>query len=245
MKTRLYLLGLALLAMVSLSACSSDNDDVLTDNTEQTNNSDSGNAAPNDSTNNNSANAQNDSTVSNDSILIVFFSRAGYNYNGSTTNLKWTDLGNTAVMAGYIQERTGAKTFEIVPADPYPNDYMEAVARNMQERNANARPAILNPLNVDMSHYNRVFIGSPVWASGAPMIMRTFYETYRSQLRGKTLIPFGTHEMSGISSLVRTMREELGDNDNTYLTEKGMIGRTITEASSRREVLDWLASIGF
>ena len=107
MKTRLYLLGLALLAMVSLSACSND-DDILSDTTEQTNNGNSGNAAPNDSTNNNSASVQNDSTVRNDSILIIFFSRAGYNYNGSTTNLKWTDLGNTAVMAGYIQERTGA-----------------------------------------------------------------------------------------------------------------------------------------
>lgn len=245
---RLYFLGLALLAIVSFAACSSDEDDILSDNnTEQTSNGNSGSVAPNDTTSNkgNTNTAPDSTTASNDSILIIFFSRAGYNYNGSTTNLKWTDLGNTAVMAGYIQERTGGKTFEIVPADPYPDDYMEAVQRNMQERSANARPAILNPLNVDMSHYSRVFIGSPVWASGAPMIMRTFYETYRDQLRGKILIPFGTHEMSGISSLVRTMKEELGDNDNTYLTEKGMIGRTINEESSHQEVLDWLISIGF
>lgn len=186
------------------------------------------------------------STVgSNGSILIVYFSRPGYNYNGSTTNLKYTNPGNTAVMAGYIQQYTGGRTFELLPANPYPDDYMETVRINMEEERNNARPAILNPLNVNLAHYRYIFVGSPVWNSQAPMIMHAFYDTYRSQLQGKVMIPFGTHEMSGISGLVSAMRRDLGENSNTYLEGLGLIGRTINSDDSRQQTYAWLARIGF
>jgi hypothetical protein len=80
-----------------------------------------------------------------------------------------------------------------------------------------------------------------VWGGQPPMIMRTFYETYRSQLAGKRIIPFGTHEGSGISSLVSNIR--------TYLPEVtvdshplGIYGHDIR--SSQKEVNSWLASLG-
>lgn len=239
------LLMSALFSIMALGACSSSDDYI--DNGAQPPVTPSQPGNTNDSTKTDSDTTRTDtSTVgSNDSILIVYFSRPGYNYNGSTTNLKYTNPGNTAVMAGYILQYTGGRTFEILPANPYPDDYMETVRINMEEERNNARPAILNPLNVNLAHYRYIFVGSPVWNSQAPMIMHTFYDTYRSQLQGKVMIPFGTHEMSGISGLVSTMRRDLGENSNTYLEGLGLIGRTINSDDSRQQAYAWLARIGF
>lgn len=90
-------------------------------------------------------------------------------------------------MAGYIQQYTGGRTFEILPANPYPDDYMEMVRINMEEERNNARPAILNLLNVNLAHYRYIFVGSPVWNSQAPMIMHTFYNS-NTYLEGLGLI---------------------------------------------------------
>ena len=43
-------------------------------------------------------------------MLIIYFSRAGENYNVGNVS-----IGNTAMMASYIKEYLGADSFEIVP----------------------------------------------------------------------------------------------------------------------------------
>ena len=173
----------------------------------------------------------------NDSTLIVYFSRAGYNYS-----VGWTDEGNTAVMGRYIKEFTGGRIFEIIPKVPYPADYEAAMTVSNKECEADARPEIKNPLNVDLKHYSTVFIGSGVWAGQPPMIMRTFYETYREQLRGKRIIPFGTHEGSGIATLVTNIRKYLKDV-KVESNALGLYGHEVR--SSQNAVSDWLRKIGF
>lgn len=160
---------------------------------------------------------------------------------GDNGDIGWIDEDNTHVFARFIQEYTGYKTFEIVADTEWPTDYYEMVALGNQQRQEDARPTIKYPLNVDLSHYSTIFIGSGVWGGQCPMIMRTFYETYSSQLRGKHIYGFGTHEGSGISTLVCNMRTYLpGANiDNNYL---GIYGHEIR--SSRERVNQWLASLG-
>ena len=70
-------------------------------------------------------------------------------------------------------------------------------------------------------------------------------EAADKQLQGRTLIPFGTHEMSGIGGLVRAMQTDLGISGITYLQELGLIGRTIGTADARQQVETWLAQLGF
>ena len=77
-------------------------------------------------------------------ILLVYFSRPGENYwNGGRRNLK---VGNTEVLARTIRARLGCDVHRILAADPYPADYEETVQRNVREQEADARPAIDNPL---------------------------------------------------------------------------------------------------
>jgi flavodoxin len=99
-----------------------------------------------------------------------------------------------------ISERIGCDVYRIEPADPYPGDYEETVARNVREQDTDARPAIAGPLP-SIEAYDTVLLGSPIWNVRAPMIMTTFTESL--DLRGKTIVPFTTHAMSGLGTTAR------------------------------------------
>ena len=138
------------------------------------------------------------SNGSGSKVLLVYFSRAGENYSyGGRTQL---EVGNTEVLAGMISRLIGCDVYRIEPVDPYPDDYEETVARNVQEQDTNARPAIANPLAA-IDSYDTVLLGSPIWNVRAPMIMSTFVEGF--DFTGKTVIPFTTYAMSGLGTTVR------------------------------------------
>lgn len=137
-------------------------------------------------------------TATGSKILLVYFSRAGENYYyGGRIQLK---VGNTEVLAGKISQRIECDVYRIEAADPYSDDYSETVERNVQEQNADARPAIANPLG-SIASYDTVLLASPIWNVRAPMIMSTFAESF--DFTGKTLFPVTTYAMSGLGTTVR------------------------------------------
>ena len=126
--------------------------------------------------------------------LVVYFSRTGEQYTVGVI-----DKGNTAIVAEMIAEETGADLWEVLPADDrYPMTYSALTDVAKKEQNDKARPAYKGTVP-DLSGYGTVFIGAPVWWGDWPMIMYTFFEKNRNALVGKTLIPFSTHEGSGLS----------------------------------------------
>ena len=52
-----------------------------------------------------------------------------------------------------------------------------------------------------------VFIGGPVWWGTYPQVMFTFFKNHANDLKGKTVIPFTTHEGSGLASCVEDVKE--------------------------------------
>ena len=174
-------------------------------------------------------------TPQHDKILIVYFSRAGENWN-----VGYVDRGNTAVMGDYIKDLTGGDVFEIEPEIPYPTDYQEVLQVSNHEAETNARPAIKNKLE-NLDQYDVVFIGSPIWRGNPPMIMRTFYEAYHG-LADKTLVAFGTHGGSGISSCPRLIREYFPNA--VQLESYGISGERIRDEQSKENVRAWLQRIG-
>lgn len=128
-------------------------------------------------------------------VLVAYFSRAGENYwYGDRRTLK---TGNTEVLAGMISDRIDCDVYSIEAADPYPEAYDPTVARNSEEQDADARPEIANPLP-DLSAYDTVLLGSPIWNVQPPMIMATFVEAL--DLSGKDVRPFVTYAVSGLGS---------------------------------------------
>ena len=174
--------------------------------------------------------------ASGNGTLVVFFSQTGEQYTVGVI-----DKGNTAIVAEMIAEETGADLFEILPEEdyyPYTYDGLTDVAR--QEQNENARPAYQGPVP-DLSKYDTVFIGAPVWWGDWPMIMYTFFEN--EDLSGKTLIPFSTHEGSGLSGFDQKLSAACPDSE--VLDGLAIRGNDAQNDQDgvRSDVNEWLAGL--
>lgn len=171
--------------------------------------------------------------------LVVYFSRTGEQYGVGVI-----DEGNTAIAAKMIAEITGADTFEILPADDhYPMTYDELTDVAKKEQNDNARPAYITDGLPDLSKYDTVFIGAPVWWGDWPMICYTFFE--QEDLSGKTLYPFSTHVGSGLSGFDKKLSSVLPDS-----TVGEGLAITGTDCqndkdSVRNKVNDWLSGLEY
>ena len=133
--------------------------------------------------------------------IVVYYSRTGENYNvGNIT------VGNTAKVAAEIAKQTGADLFEIKPVNPYPTKYQECIEVAQQEKDDNARPQIATTVE-HFEQYNTVYLGYPNWWGDMPMIVYTFIES--QNFDGKTVIPFVTHEGSGLSGTPQKLRKAL------------------------------------
>jgi flavodoxin len=125
--------------------------------------------------------------------LIAYYSRAGNNYvNGDIVDLP---VGNTEVAANMIQKLTGSDVFRIDTVEPYPEGYHETTELAKEELRGNARPEISGHVD-NMVDYDVIYLGYPNWWGTMPMAVFTFLEAY--DFSGKTIIPFCTHEGSGM-----------------------------------------------
>lgn len=170
-----------------------------------------------------------------DKMLLVFFSRAGENWQ-----VGHVERGNTAIMVDYITELADVDTFQIVPVNPYPENYEECVYYVNNIESSDARPAYVGEFN-KVNDYDVVFIGGPIWMGSPPKIIRTFLEAH-PELNGKTLVPFGTHGGSGVSSYTSMLREYFPKS--TILESLGISGSSIRNSSSKTTVENWLKRIG-
>lgn len=115
----------------------------------------------------------------NSEALVVYFSRSG----------------NTRVIAGQLSRVLPAELFEIVPAEPYPDDYFETVDQARQERDSGYAPPLKSRVD-KIGAYSTLFLGFPIWGTTAPPVIRSFLTAH--DLAGKTIIPFITHGGYGL-----------------------------------------------
>ncbi len=163
--------------------------------------------------------------------LIAYYSRKGQNYvSGRIVDLA---IGNTEVVANMIEEITGGDMFQIESVNPYPRDYTEATEVAKDELRANARPELTDHVE-DMDSYDVIFLGYPNWWGTFPMPVFTFLEEY--DFSGKTIVPFCTHEGSGMGRSESDIKKRCLDAN----VEKGLaiIGGSVNGAE--KEVLKWI-----
>ena len=173
-------------------------------------------------------------------ILLVYFSRTGEQYGVGEI-----ETGNTAIVAQMIAEITKADVFEILPEDDYyPYTYDELTEIAKQEQNDHIRPVIKDEVP-DLSGYQTVFIGSPVWWGDWPMIMYTFFEENADALAGKTLIPFNTHAGSGLSGFDKKLAAACpGSTVGKGLSIAGKDAQNAQD-TVRENVSSWLSGLGY
>jgi flavodoxin len=163
--------------------------------------------------------------------LIAYFSRKGNNYvGGSIVNLP---IGNTEVISKKIQKLTGSDIFQIKTLKSYPEDYTEATNVANEEQRKNARPELMEIVN-NMDSYDMIYIGYPNWYGTMPMAVFTFLESY--DFSGKTIVPFCTHEGSGMGNSERDIKK-LCPNAKVL---PGLTIRGGSVESADKEVANWL-----
>ena len=134
--------------------------------------------------------------------LIAYYSRRGQNYSGGKmVNLS---VGNTERVAKKIKSIIGVDLFEINTIKPYPLDYNETTEIAKTELRKNARPELSKTVQ-NMNEYDVLYLGYPNWWNTFPMVVFTFLESY--DFSGKTIIPFCTHEGSGLGSSERDIKK--------------------------------------
>lgn len=177
-------------------------------------------------------------TESSSDTLVIYFSRTGEQYVVGVI-----DKGNTAIVAEMIADQTGVDLFEVLPEDDhYPMTYDALTDVAKQEQNDKARPAYSGELP-DIGSYSTIYIGAPVWWGDWPMIMYTVFEN--NDFSGKTLIPFSTHEGSGLSGFDKKLQSACPDAE----VLKGLAVRGNDAQNSqdkvRESVNSWLTELGF
>ena len=126
--------------------------------------------------------------------LIIYFSRADENWA-----VGYIDKGNTEVIAEYIKQITNADMFKVERKIPYAKDYNTCIKEAQLEQQQNARPQLVKELdNIDA--YDTIFVGSPIYWGTMPNPMFTQLEKLNWQ--NKTVMPFTTHEGSGLGNVV-------------------------------------------
>jgi flavodoxin len=131
--------------------------------------------------------------------IVIFFSHAGDNY--SVGNI---EVGNTKIVADYISEITGAEQYEIVTHKYDGMAYNPLIQLAKEEANKGELPPYEGEAP-DLSKYDTVFIGGPIWWGTYPQVMFTLFKDIN--LDGKTVIPFTTHEGSGLASTVQDVKK--------------------------------------
>ena len=163
--------------------------------------------------------------------IVIFFSHAGDNY--SVGNI---EVGNTKIVADYITEIKGADQFEIVTHKYDGMAYMPLIELAKEEAKKGELPPYEGTAP-DLSQYDTVFIGGPVWWGTYPQVMFTLFKDIN--LDGKTVIPFTTHEGSGLASCANDVKKAFPKAKVTG--EFSIYGHEVR--SGKAKVEKWLKSL--
>ena len=120
--------------------------------------------------------------------------------------------GTTKKVAEMIAEEAKADLFEIEPKVPYTKadlDWMNKKSRSSVEMSDKKyRPEIMKK-KMDMSSYDEILLGFPIWWYVAPTIVNTFLEAY--DFSGKKIVLFATSGGSGFGNTVKELQPSAPD----------------------------------
>ena len=154
-------------------------------------------------------------------ILVAYFSASGV----------------TKRTAEKVAEAAGADLYEIAPKEPYTRadlDWMNKKSRSSVEMNdPSSRPEIGTKVE-DMSVYDTVIIGFPIWWYTAPTIIKTFLESY--DFSGKKIALFATSGGSGFGNTVKDLKPSVAASAE-FVSEK-LLNRV-----SDTEIAEWVSQI--
>ena len=154
----------------------------------------------------------------NKNILIAYFSKTG----------------TTETVAKQIQNETGGDLFKIEIVNPYPDEYRATTEQVKKELEENFYPALKEKVQ-NLEKYDTVFLGYPIWWGTMPMAVFTFLN--ENDLSSKKIIPFATHQGSGLGRSVEDLIKAVPDGK----IEKN--GIAVRGRTSQKNINDWIKEV--
>lgn len=170
--------------------------------------------------------------------LALMLLAASFIYADGTAVVYFSATGNTERVAQIIADRLDADIYEITAAEPYSSsdlNWRDEESRVWDEHRIypDIRPGMAQ--EIDLSDYDTVFLGYPLWWGEAPAIVLTFLES--TDLEGKTVIPFCTSSSSGLGN----------SDENLHSLQPAASwheGHRFRSRASESDVADWLDELG-
>lgn len=178
--------------------------------------------------------------------LIVYFSRWGntdypdnVDANSSASIVLNGDdqYGITEYIARLIQQNAGGNLHLIQTVKPYPTDFDAVVDQNVKEMADGTLPQLVKS-DLDISEYDTIFIGYPIWAMAAPQPIFSFLKEY--DLSGKTVVPFCTHHGYGAGRSYQNIADAIPGAET--LDGFAIDGDKLENAEA--ETVQWLQTVG-
>lgn len=149
-------------------------------------------------------------------ILVTYFSASG----------------RTKKLAQKLAECVGGDLHEIVPKEAYTRADLNWTDKNsrssVEMSDEHSRPEIVDIVQ-DMSEYDVVYVGFPIWWYVAPRIVNTFLETY--DMSGKVVVPFATSGGSGMGNT----NEKLEASCKGAILKEGRVFRPSVDGDTLKE----------
>lgn len=117
--------------------------------------------------------------------------------------------GNTDYVAGKIAERTGAGLLRLRPKKEYRDKGFSKFIWGGKSAIMAETPA-LEPYDVDLTSYERIIFGFPVWAGTFAPPLRTFVRENKEALEGKRLASFACQSGAGAEKALKKLEELIG-----------------------------------
>lgn len=124
--------------------------------------------------------------------IVIYFSRSGH----------------TEELAKEISETTNSDVLELQVKEPYPSNYEETVDRATYERENELYPELSTDIP-DLTQYQTVILGHPIWAMTLANPMVTFIQRYAEELEGKIVTSFSTNAGYGSGNTFDRLSELL------------------------------------
>lgn len=148
--------------------------------------------------------------------------------------------GNTKKIAEYIKNKLNCDILELTPQIPFSNDYNEVV-NEYQNNQIDNKSVLINDINLDLSKYDEIILGTPVWWYTICPVVVTFLKQY--DLSNKKVYLYATnagwlgHTFKDFSKLYKNSNEDKCMNI-VFSSEK------INEIKTSYEEIDnWLKEI--
>ena len=151
-------------------------------------------------------------------VLVAYFSASGV----------------TKSVAEKIASIINGDLFEIEPKEKYTDEdlnwHNKQSRSSVEMKDKSSRPEIKEN-NLDISSYDTILIGFPIWWDVAPTVVNTFIES--KNFEGRTLIPFCTSGGSG-------MRYAENDLKKTYPNYNWKDGKRLTGMENDEDIKSWI-----